>query len=448
MRLEKLEALISRAHAMRGEDLPMEKARDLAWSVLSFFGYSDHCLANALDASENAVFCYIEDLGILKPESKVELLADTTAEWRMVRWTFDFYGISRIEGWEPKEETDALQALYASMPPEAFVAGEQEDLHGEMTVQVIPEEGIAVLNGGSEEMENGKIIAGEVRERLERMGKEIVSQKFMEAVLKDLSGGEKVNGYGTVQELVHQGFLKPNGDDGYLVEKGKSPDVSVEVKGGSPCHICGETMLTQQLLMVHIKKRHPFDVGLLKKLLAEGKTTKEIMDIMHRSDSTVEYHVRRLRDNSTGETGKKDADETGAGTPAEKGKENQLTPSDDEVQSLRTQVNGLKEDLKAAESEIKSLQEKYQYARKEKEMFREDLLKLSEKQKQPEGTLLSNIYIKHFDGYYDGQKKMISSVIHDEITRGGKGKEISVEVWDNPPEKKVILRVREQEEKQ
>ena len=131
MRIEDLRGIIVQAHAMRGQQIPPDSAMDLAWAVLSFFGYSDHCLANALSPEDNAIFCDLEDMGILKPESKVEILPESTVEWRTIQWTFDAFGISRIRSWKPAARDD-LQALYASLPPEAFSAADQEDTHEEM----------------------------------------------------------------------------------------------------------------------------------------------------------------------------------------------------------------------------------------------------------------------------------------------------------------------------
>lgn len=455
MRIEDLQDIIVKAHAIRGEELPADKAMDIAWIVLSFFGYSDHCLANALDSQETALFYDLQDMGILKPESKTEIPGESTAEWRMIRWTFDFFGISKIKDRKPQARDD-LQSLYASLPPEAFIpAGEEE----EMTVQVVPEEGITVLNGGSEDMENGKIIAEQVKERIEQLGKEKVSQKFMEAVLKDLSGGDRIDGYGTVQVLVHGGFLKPNGDDGYIVERAEDGNsagpsgATLKTTGKAPmnkCHECEEEFPSQQKLMIHMMMQHPFDEDLLKKLLAQGKSPKEIQEIMNRSKSTVKYHISRLGKGKAGNSEDGDQGNKIHGTKEpplhDQGKDHDdplLVQELEEIQKLRDEAESLKRDLAAAEAELKSLQEKYQDARKEKEMFREDLLKLA--QKQPEGVLLSSIHISRFNGYYDGQKRMIASVISDEITKGGKGKEISVEVWDLPPERRVILTVKDQE---
>ena len=436
MRIEDLRDIIVQAHAMRGQQIPPDSAMDLAWAVLSFFGYSDHCLANALSPEDNAIFCDLEDMGILKPESKVEILPESTVEWRTIQWAFDAFGISRIRSWKPAARDD-LQALYASLPPEAFSAADQEDTHEEMILQAVPGEIAVLVNGGSEEMENGKIVSESLKERIGQIGKERVSQKFMESMLKDLSGGERVNGYGTVQDLVRQGFLKPDGDDGYLVLKTELDEVPeaarVELRPDPQvrrCGVCGMGFGTQQSLMIHVSAEHPFDEDLLKVLAAKGMSIREIARQMHRGKSTVLYHMDRIRERQAAAAGDPPAEAEAVG--------------DMKIDPDPLQANHV-EEIRQLRSEIGVLEQKYQDAVNEKAKLRSDLMALDAAPKQPAGTLLSSAYIKHFDGYYDGQKKMISSIISDEITRGGKGKEISIEVWDLPPERHIILKVRDRE---
>jgi hypothetical protein len=437
--MQDLQLVIEKAHAIRGEELSGEKAQDLAWTVLNHFGYSDRCLSNGLDQDENAVFCYLEDLGILKPESRVDILPESSMEWRIVQWTYDAWGIEKISRWTAPDPADSLQDLYASLPPEAFAPDSGEDAPetpGEMTVQLVPEEGaVAVVNGGSEEMENGKIVSESLKERIGQIGKERVSQKFMESILKDLSGGERVNGYGTVQELVRQGFLKPDGDDGYLVLKTELDEVPeaarVDLRPDLQvrrCGVCGMGFGTQQSLMIHMSAEHPFDEDLLKVLAAKGMSIREIARQMHRGKSTVLYHMDRIRERQTAAAGDPPAEAEAVG--------------DMKIDPDPLRANHV-EEIRQLRSEIGVLEQKYQDAVNEKAKLRSDLMALDAAPKQPAGTLLSSAYIKHFDGYYDGQRKMISSIISDEITRGGKGKEISIEVWDLPPERHIILKVRD-----
>ena len=121
MRIEDLQDIIVKAHAIRGEELPADKAMDIAWIVLSFFGYSDHCLANALDSQETALFYDLQDMGILKPESKTEIPGESTAEWRMIRWTFDFFGISKIKDRKPQARDDLMPGISSALPSLIFL---------------------------------------------------------------------------------------------------------------------------------------------------------------------------------------------------------------------------------------------------------------------------------------------------------------------------------------
>lgn len=430
MKMQDLQLVIEKAHAIRGEELSGEKAQDLAWTVLNHFGYSDRCLSNGLDQDENAVFCYLEDLGILKPESRVEILPESSMEWRIVQWTYDAWGIEKINRWTGPDPVDSLQDLYASLPPEAFAPDAGEDAPetpGEMTVQLVPEEGdVAVVNGGSEEMEKGRDVSEELRERIVQLGKEKVSQSFMDSLLKDLSGGGTVNGYGSVQSLVVDGFLRPDGDDGYMVRAEKI----------FRCSECHEAFPSRQAMMVHMKGKHAFDEITLGKYLAEGKTVREIMALMNRSKSTVQYHAARLRKQETrGEDPEKEDIPASEAVPAAQGT----------VTDMGAELDQLKAELNSAMAAALGWKKKFKEAEAEAQKLRIEADQAAERLRNnpaaDDGVVLTSAFIRNFDGYFDSQRKMISEMVKDEIYHSGKGREIRFEIRQLPAGRKIVLTV-------
>lgn len=118
MKIELLETAIVNAHQSLGQDFSRQDARDLAWGVLQYFGYGDRCLSNSLPEDMQSVFYNLEDLGLLKPESRFEILHDGR-EWRTIEWVLNPGKISSLQD-VISTELPEEQLVYASLPAEAF----------------------------------------------------------------------------------------------------------------------------------------------------------------------------------------------------------------------------------------------------------------------------------------------------------------------------------------
>ena len=140
--------------------------------------------------------------------------------------------------------------------------------------------------------------------------------------------------------------------------------------------------------MLHAVKNHPFPGEKLIALLNEKKTVPEIAELLHRSRSTVAYHVSKIR-TLDDQTEKKDPEE-----------------SSKRVLELEGEIASVKKALSEALERVKN----------------------GEGNNGHPGILRSRVMISGFEGYYDGQKKLISETIKEYIYRAGKGKSITMEV--------------------
>ena len=201
---------------------------------------------------------------------------------------------------------------------------------------------------------------------------------------------------------------------------------------------CGECDFqgVPQPLMLHAVKNHPFPGEELKKLLAAGKTVPEIAESLHRSRSTVAYHIAKL----------KPEDETPGSSPESKDKEKKdPTESSKRILELEGEVASLKKALSEAlanrengedndrESLIhdnQTLEKLLTAARNQIAEYEEQIARIhaGNGDNGHPGTLRSKVMISGFEGYYDNQKKLISELIKEHIYHAGKGKSITMEV--------------------
>lgn len=118
MRHADLTDLVRRAHASRGQEMAREECSDIAMTVLSFFGYGDNCIANSLSPEDTQLFYMLEDLSILKPETREESLWNGR-DWRITSWTYNFFGIQKIRDFI-QDEIPEEALIYASIPDELY----------------------------------------------------------------------------------------------------------------------------------------------------------------------------------------------------------------------------------------------------------------------------------------------------------------------------------------
>jgi len=70
-----------------GDNMEDEYAKRLASHALSFFGYNDRIIDNALDQEERGAFYILEDYGLLSTEVEETTLHDGR-DWRTHYWKF------------------------------------------------------------------------------------------------------------------------------------------------------------------------------------------------------------------------------------------------------------------------------------------------------------------------------------------------------------------------
>jgi len=102
------------------DSMPEAHARQLAQHALSFFGYSDRIIDNALDQEERGAFYILEDYGLLSTEVEETTLHDGR-DWRTHYWKFREdnirgYGKDGDESYAMTEEEE----LYSQLPDDVW----------------------------------------------------------------------------------------------------------------------------------------------------------------------------------------------------------------------------------------------------------------------------------------------------------------------------------------
>ncbi len=93
----------------RGMDI--KEVKDLAFYILSFFGFGDYVVDNMLAPSDRHVFNMLEEMGILRTfEDEVNITRGKI--WRIHYWTYRKDVIEHIFTGEEEEEEENLEELY------------------------------------------------------------------------------------------------------------------------------------------------------------------------------------------------------------------------------------------------------------------------------------------------------------------------------------------------
>lgn len=129
MRIEELSTAIANAYLKENLEMGKESATEVAWTVLSHFGYGNTCLGNNLQADERELFYQLEDLDLLKSCSKLEGLdvrrgaAKVGGDWRVFQWELNEKKIQELQHVVFLQERSEEQLLYEGLPDSAFRAG-------------------------------------------------------------------------------------------------------------------------------------------------------------------------------------------------------------------------------------------------------------------------------------------------------------------------------------
>ncbi len=93
-----------------------EGAREEARTVMSYFGFSDTIIDNAIHPDDRKVFYLLSDAGLLQSSWETVPILDGR-NWRIFYWHLDTGTIERLqrEGTAPAEEH-----LYKDLPDEAW----------------------------------------------------------------------------------------------------------------------------------------------------------------------------------------------------------------------------------------------------------------------------------------------------------------------------------------
>ncbi|MHB8395706.1 MAG: helix-turn-helix transcriptional regulator [Thermoplasmataceae archaeon] len=207
---------------------------------------------------------------------------------------------------------------------------------------------------------------------------------------------------------------------------------------------CGECPFegTPQALMLHATKNHPFPTERLITLLHEKKTIPEIAELLHRSRSTVAYHVAKIRAPENETEKKIPGSSPESKDEQKKGPEEsprRIAELEGEIASLKKALNEAVERVKKGEEENdheallhdnEVLRKLLTDARNQIQGYEEQIAKLhaGNGDNGHPGILRSRVMISAYGAYYDSQKKLISETIKEYVYHAGKGKTITMEV--------------------
>ncbi len=95
---------------------PTEDAKEEARAVMSYFGFRDTIIDNAIEPEDRKLFYMLSDAGLLQSTWETVPLVDGR-NWRIFYWTLDVGAIERLQrnAGEPPEEH-----IYQTLPAEAW----------------------------------------------------------------------------------------------------------------------------------------------------------------------------------------------------------------------------------------------------------------------------------------------------------------------------------------
>ena len=116
---------LSRAIFVEFSDLSQEQSDELAWEIVSYFGFNDRILANVLDHAGFLLMYDLEDHGFVRMESMYDILATSGKEWRTVSVVLCTARIKQLSTQArkipPIDDPDVLiSRIYESLPDEVF----------------------------------------------------------------------------------------------------------------------------------------------------------------------------------------------------------------------------------------------------------------------------------------------------------------------------------------
>jgi hypothetical protein len=93
-------------------------AKDLAYRVLSYFGYNDEIIDNALNQDDRRFFYFLQDVQILGTHWE-EALLPTGRTWRVFYWSLNVDKIFRYAA-PTREKASVELGLYDSLPADVW----------------------------------------------------------------------------------------------------------------------------------------------------------------------------------------------------------------------------------------------------------------------------------------------------------------------------------------
>ncbi len=95
---------------------PSAEAREEARTVLSYFGFRDTIIDNAIEPEDRKLFYLLSDAGLLQSTWETVPLLDGR-NWRIFYWTLDVGAIERLQ---VDEDEPPEEHLYQTLPAEAW----------------------------------------------------------------------------------------------------------------------------------------------------------------------------------------------------------------------------------------------------------------------------------------------------------------------------------------
>ena len=86
MSLEEFASNLYNAYMAEGIEPGMKACREVAWNVMSFFGFSATCLSNHMSSEDLAIMYEMEDLGLVSSVITSESLGPSGKEWRITEF--------------------------------------------------------------------------------------------------------------------------------------------------------------------------------------------------------------------------------------------------------------------------------------------------------------------------------------------------------------------------
>ena len=134
---------LSRAIFVEFSDLSQEQSDELAWEIVSYFGFNDRILANVLDHAGLLLMYDLEDHGFVRMESMYDVLCTTGKEWRTVSVILCTARINQLSMQTrkipPIDDPDVLiSRIYESLPDEVFHSDFMERQENQPIANLVP----------------------------------------------------------------------------------------------------------------------------------------------------------------------------------------------------------------------------------------------------------------------------------------------------------------------